>query len=296
MPRRKSDKYEDITPVHGSELAALKLPKMDPKKLATPQSQAPTAAFDTCTEGSPLQATQSRVSVQSASIQTKKHGVSIITAQLVEEPSRQPSEREKKRETMTFSPSIAPFPLLSALKSSVKKSKLQAAFNNLKLKLRLVSSINHQYPLHHKQSLDDICYSLGRIDPAAHVATSDTVDGLFEPCKLQLEIKLLNNTRFELVLPPGMNSAVASAGSSVTAGDTEEQGSGGTCDQFIGMLPESCREISQKASPLGLVPKLLPYGTISSEARYVGSCFWIWLCIVDGKLCLSTCMMFTDGC
>lgn len=54
-----------------------------------------------------------------------------------------------------------------------------------------------------------------------------------------------------------------------------------TNDPFIQLLPPSCRKVSEKANPLGLVSKLLPPGLISKSARYVGRSFWIWLCTVD---------------
>lgn len=63
----------------------------------------------------------------------------------------------------------------------------------------------------------------------------------------------------------------------------EEEEEDESCDKFIAMLPESCQHISQKASPLGLVPKLFPHGKVRGNVRYVASCFWIWLCMVDGN-------------
>jgi hypothetical protein len=85
--------------------------------------------------------------------------------------------------------------------------------------------------------------------------------------ELELKIALLEGKKFTLALPPTIEAA--------GLGDKEEeQGFGGTCNQFIGMLPLSCRKVSEKASPLGHVPKLLPYGIVGKESRYVGSCFW----------------------
>ncbi|KAA8912002.1 hypothetical protein FN846DRAFT_773590 [Sphaerosporella brunnea] len=118
---------------------------------------------------------------------------------------------------------------------------------------------------------EKICFQLARADePEAGIELEQP---LFELTELELRINTLEGKRFMLVLPPAFDRA--------GLGDDEEQGAGGTCDQFIGMLPASCRKVSEKASPLGFVPKLLPFGIISKEARYVGSCFWIWLCIVD---------------
>lgn len=96
-----------------------------------------------------------------------------------------------------------------------------------------------------------------------------------------LEVKSLGKKKFKMLLPVSQGSSAPGIGE-----DDEEDGS--SCDRFIEMLPESCQTISQKASPLGLVPKLFPYGKIGRGARYVASCFWIWLCMVDGKSAFAT--------
>ena len=121
-----------------------------------------------------------------------------------------------------------------------------------------------------KKTFEKICFELARADNSE--VGSETCQ-ILDQVDLSLKINTLAKS-FTLVLPPTFNPA--------GLGDEEERGVGGTCDQFIGVLPPSCRKVSEKASPLGLVPKLLPYGIISKQARYVGSCFWIWLCIVDG--------------
>lgn len=126
-----------------------------------------------------------------------------------------------------------------------------------------------------EKTFEKICFELARADNSE--VGSETCQ-IFDQVDLDLKINTLAKS-FTLVLPPTLNPA--------GLGVEEERGVGGTCDQFIGALPPSCRKVSEKASPLGLVPKLLPYGVISKEARYVGSCFWIWLCIVDGVCPLS---------
>ena len=121
-----------------------------------------------------------------------------------------------------------------------------------------------------KKTFEKICFELACADNSE--VGSETCQ-IFDQVDLSLKINTLAKS-ITLVLPPTLNPA--------GLGDEEEHGAGGTCDQFIGVLPPSCRKVSEKASPLGLVPKLLPYGIISKQARYVGSCFWIWVCIVDG--------------
>jgi hypothetical protein len=121
------------------------------------------------------------------------------------------------------------------------------------------------------KTFEKICFELAHADSEE---VGKEACQIFDSVELDLKINTIGR-KYTLVVPPPIGAA--------GQGDEEEQGSGGSCDQFIGSLPESCRNVSEKASPLGLVPKLLPHGIISKEARYVGSCFWIWLCIVDGK-------------
>lgn len=167
------------------------------------------------------------------------------------------------------------FPLISSLRSSVKDSKLSNTFSSLFTKFKP----SNRNAGEKSESLEQICFKLG-IEGHAAPATESKLDK-FRTESLKLGIKQLDGAAYDLILPPSVQIGMNTVDSGI--GDVEEQGFGGTCDQFISMLPESCREISAKASPLGLVPKLLPSGIISSEARHVGSCFWIWLCIVDGK-------------
>ncbi|CAZ85945.1 unnamed protein product [Tuber melanosporum] len=128
-----------------------------------------------------------------------------------------------------------------------------------------------------EEGLQKICYSLVNL-PDKEISTN-MGHTVFKRQSLTLLVKALRNKQFELILP---SIPMTSRGlESVLAGDAEEQGHGGSFERFISMLPESCRDISEKASPLGLVPKLLPYGEISANARYIASCFWTWLCIID---------------
>jgi hypothetical protein len=155
-------------------------------------------------------------------------------------------------------------------------------------------SLNPKLNYGRDKTFEKICFELARAD---NLEVGSEACQIIEAVDLTLNIKTIGKN-YNLTLPPAMSMA--------GLGDEEEQGKGGTCDQFIGVLPPSCRKVSilvvgqpncgepqvanrdyrkvsEKASPLGLVPRLLPYGIISKEARYVGSCFWIWLCIVDGK-------------
>lgn len=91
-----------------------------------------------------------------------------------------------------------------------------------------------------------------------------------------LEVKPLGKKKFKMLLP------ISQKASGLGIDEEEEEGDGGSCDRFIEMLPESCQNVSQKASPLGLVPKLFPHGKVGRNVRYIASCFWIWLCMVDG--------------
>ncbi|CUS14158.1 unnamed protein product [Tuber aestivum] len=137
-----------------------------------------------------------------------------------------------------------------------------------------------------EESLQKICYSLVNLPEeeisSRRAARSENLGcTVFKRQSLTLLVKALRNRQFELMLPSIPETMTSGGLESVLAGDAEEQGHGGSFERFVSMLPESCRDISEKASPLGLVPKLLPYGEISANARYIGSCFWMWLCIID---------------
>lgn len=150
--------------------------------------------------------------------------------------------------------------------------KKRSLFEGLREKIGLLNP--NKFQSSRDKTFEKICFELARADESE--AGLETAQ-IFETHELNLKIETINGKTFSLVLPPSLDL------DSHIVGDQEE-GIGGSCDLFIGMLPTSCRKVSEKASPLGLVPRLLPHGVIGKEARYVGSCFWIWLCIVDGKL------------
>lgn len=166
--------------------------------------------------------------------------------------------------------SIRTNPLLPFV-STQNAPKKRDIFGGLREKLGLGKT--HKSQSTRDKTFEKICFELARADESE--AGSENAQ-MFEMDELALKINIIDGKSFNLVLPPAMD-VLASCDV-----DTEE-GVGGSCDLFIGMLPNSCKKVSEKASPLGLVPKLLPHGVISKEARYVGSCFWIWLCIVDGR-------------
>jgi len=202
-------------------------------------------------------------------------GVSIVTTAEVPANRRNLAPIPERSESPTkryFSFRTNPFresPYLSFGANRLDHSK-NSFIDIFKSKLGLNTKLNYG----RDKTFEKICFELARADNSE---VGSEACQIFEPVDLTLKINTIGKS-YNLVLPPAMNVA--------GLGDEEEQGKGGTCDQFIGILPPSCRKVSEKASPLGLVPKLLPYGIISKEARYVGSCFWIWLCIVDGKFFL----------
>ena len=138
-----------------------------------------------------------------------------------------------------------------------------------------------------EEGLQEVCYSLINL-PDEEMSTRRTTRAedlgctVFKRQSLTFLVKALRNKQFELMLPSIPETMTSKGLEHVLAGDAEEQGHGGSFERFLSMLPENCRDISEKASPLGLVPKLLPYGEISANARYLGSCFWVWICIIDG--------------
>lgn len=126
------------------------------------------------------------------------------------------------------------------------------------------------------QSLPEICSELAQI-PVEEVSNPQTAKcQIFKEEPIRLEVKSLGNKKFKMLLP-------ISQGASGLGISEEEEEEDESCDRFIEMLPESCQHISQKASPLGLVPRLFPHGKVRGNVRYVASCFWIWLCMVDGR-------------
>ncbi|KAI5840521.1 hypothetical protein DFP73DRAFT_633880 [Morchella snyderi] len=125
-------------------------------------------------------------------------------------------------------------------------------------------------------ALLELCYSLARISPGWSSGSGFLQEKHFQQSPLKLKIKTLGNKVVKLVLPA---STQKSPEPYVREGS--QQGDGCNFSSFISMLPESCRAISRKASPLGLVSMLFPYGKTEENMRYVACCFWIWLCIVD---------------
>lgn len=125
-------------------------------------------------------------------------------------------------------------------------------------------------------SFPEVCSELAQI-PAEEVSNPQTAKcQIFKEEPIRLEVKSLSNKKFKILLPITQENS----GLGISEEEEEEDES---CDRFIAMLPESCQHISQKASPLGLVPRLFPHGKVRGNVRYVASCFWIWLCMVDGK-------------
>lgn len=129
-------------------------------------------------------------------------------------------------------------------------------------------------------TLLELCYSLARISPGWSSSSSSGFlhEKHFHQSPIKLRIKTLGDKAVKLMLPA---SAPRSAGPYVREG--YQLGDGYNFNSFVSMLPESCRDISQKASPLGLVAMLFPYGKTEENMRYVACCFWIWLCVIDGK-------------
>ena len=154
---------------------------------------------------------------------------------------------------------------------------LRQAYDAMReLKARLFSRVG-------SVTLQQVCCELAGLAEESEQCLGGAAECVvFESLPLELRVKSLGTRLYELLLPRA--PVLAAAGTeSVAAGDAEEQGPGGSCERFVSMLPESCKEISKRACPLGLVPKLLPYGAVSPDARFIGTCFWMWLCIVDGE-------------
>ncbi|TGZ81634.1 hypothetical protein EX30DRAFT_251685 [Ascodesmis nigricans] len=127
-----------------------------------------------------------------------------------------------------------------------------------------------------KEKLENICYGLSCLDSFPPYKAPHTIFGLHE---LFLTVKSLGGARFSVTTPPP--APVKSEEAKAQGAEKKGTFSLEKEDPFIKLLPASCQTVSEKASPLGLVPKLLPPNIISQQARYVGSSFWTWLCIVD---------------
>lgn len=153
------------------------------------------------------------------------------------------------------------------------------------------SSGNYAGSGEEKREFHDISFDLGHghSDALEHRTTSKSRPAITLQ-ELALPIQKLGGAKFPLTLPAAgthdgapssSNSRIRTAPPLLRQGTSWHQAA--LEDPFIKMLPESCQKVSEKASPLGLVPKLLPPNIIGDKARYVGSSFWTWLCTVDGK-------------
>ena len=61
---------------------------------------------------------------------------------------------------------------------------------------------------------------------------------------------------------------------------------------FIGRLPCKAVLIIERTDPELLISKMFPASMTAPAARYVATCFWSWLCVLDGKLCPVSCWLF----
>ncbi|MCJ1228636.1 hypothetical protein MMC12_005297 [Toensbergia leucococca] len=52
---------------------------------------------------------------------------------------------------------------------------------------------------------------------------------------------------------------------------------------FLLDLPPFAAPVIEQANPAALVNRMLPLSAISPGARYVATCFWAWLCVLDGR-------------
>jgi hypothetical protein len=52
---------------------------------------------------------------------------------------------------------------------------------------------------------------------------------------------------------------------------------------FMFGLPAFAQDIVISADPEGLVGRMLPSKLIPPGARYIATCFWAWLCVIDGE-------------
>lgn len=228
-------------------------------------------------------ASSSHVSTASSTAYPKDSGVSVVTPTGVVNTnnSRETTGPPDAKRYFSLRPARGPpFIALEVMQNNVKPRQhflesLKFRFGGVKKpsRSRETGVLSHEtsHPADEK-SFEKICFELACVDHCE--VGSEKIAQMFELQELNIKMAVLSEG-FRIVLPPYLDLP--------GLGDIEEQGVGGTCDQFIGSLPPSCRKVSEKASPLGLVPKLLPHGLISKGARYVGSCFWIWLCIVDGN-------------
>jgi hypothetical protein len=83
---------------------------------------------------------------------------------------------------------------------------------------------------------------------------------------------------YELVLPHDECS------STFILDAAEEQIISRRFEFFMHGLPAFARGIVSSADPEGLVRRMLPPELVPPGARYIATCFWAWLCVIDGEL------------
>ena len=88
-----------------------------------------------------------------------------------------------------------------------------------------------------------------------------------------------------MILPP---PCLTSLGAEGHTGDTTRV----DLSSFIGRLPCKAVPIIERTDPELLVSKMFPASITAPGARYVATCFWSWLCVLDGKLCVLFCWLF----
>jgi hypothetical protein len=126
-------------------------------------------------------------------------------------------------------------------------------------------------------SIVDIVSSTARLPPGV-VRLASVVE---HPNVLSSVTKRFQNSTlgkaYELVLPHnGFPSAFASDA-------LEEQIVRKKFQSFVLQLPMFVQDIVRSADPRGLVNRMLPSGLVPPGARYIATCFWAWLCIIDGE-------------
>ncbi|KAI9764176.1 MAG: hypothetical protein M1840_008658 [Geoglossum simile] len=125
------------------------------------------------------------------------------------------------------------------------------------------------------RSIVDIVSSAARLPPGVAQLTSFVE----HPNVLLSATKRFQNSTlgkaYELVLPHDrFPSAFASDA-------LEEQIVGRKFESFVLQLPIFAQDIVKSADPRGLVGRMLPLGLVPLGARYIATCFWAWLCIID---------------
>ena len=59
---------------------------------------------------------------------------------------------------------------------------------------------------------------------------------------------------------------------------------------FVINLPPTAMAIINRANPGDLIDRMFPFCVFPAETRYIASCFWSWLCVLDGEG-LSVCLI-----